>query len=364
MKVIKYFFLFCISLSFLSCGKKNDSTNPVRKNITQAVYSSGKIYPVNDYKVYAKLPGYVEKIHVNVGDSVKIGQGLLTIKSEVSEKNVEMAKNQYELAQKNAGENSPVLSAVKEDVASARSKYELDSANYTRFMNLSKENATSKLQLDQAKTQFDISRQNFQKAFNNFIGTRDRLRTELENAKLQYEAQTSNQSDYVIASVVNGKVYDIVPKEGELVNNMFMLMEVGDGNKFEVELSVDETDVSFLKNNQEIVYSIDAYKEKFFKGRISEIYPRINQLNKTSKVVATIELDNSVSIFSGMSVEANIIIETKNNVLVIPREFLLDANKVIRKSEGDTVKIKTGAEDLEYVEVVNGIDEQTELIKP
>src|SRR3990170_2405462 len=93
--------LFVFAVILFSCGKKNDSVLPIRKDITQAVYASGKIYPLNDYKVYAKLPGYVEKIHVHVGDSVKVGQPLLTIKSEVSEKNVEMAKNQYELAQKN-----------------------------------------------------------------------------------------------------------------------------------------------------------------------------------------------------------------------------------------------------------------------
>lgn len=361
---MKYIFLLLFTTLFFSCGKKQESATPVRKDITQAVYASGKIYPVNDYKVYTKLPGYVEKIHVQVGDSVRIGQPLLTIKSEVSEKNVEMAKNQYELAQKNSGDNSPVLAAIKEEVGSARSKYELDSANYVRYTNLAKENATSKIQLDQSKTQFDISKQNFLKVFNNFIGTRDRLRTELENAKLQYEAQTSNQSDYVIASVVNGKVYDIVPKEGELVSSMLMLMEVGDGNKFEVELSVDETDVSFLLKGQEIVYSIDAYKDRIFKGKVTETYPRINPLNKTSKVVATIELDKSVNVFSGMSVEANIIIQIKKNALVIPREFLFEAKSVLRKSEGDTVQIKTGAEDLEFVEIVSGIDENTELIKP
>jgi HlyD family secretion protein len=352
------------ALVLFSCGKKNSSTLPVRRDITQAVYASGKIYPLNDYKIYAKLPGYVEKIHVHVGDSVKIGQPLITIKSEVSEKNVEMAKNQYELAQKNAGENSPVLSSMKEDIASARSKYELDSANYNRYSNLIRENAISKLQLDQAKMQYDISKQNFLKAFNNFTSTRDRLHTELENAKLQYGAQTSNQSDYLIASVVNGKVYDIVPKEGELVSNMLMLMEVGDGNKFEVELSVDETDISFLKKNQDIVYAIDAYKDKIFKGKITETYPRINQSNKTSKVVATIELNKTVSVFSGMSVEANIIIQTKKNTLVIPREFLLDGKNVLRKSEGDTITIQKGAEDLEFVEIVSGIDEKTEIIKP
>lgn len=355
--------LFLATILF-SCGTKSDTTFPEFRDITQAVYASGKIYPLNDYKIYAKLPGYIEKIHVKVGDSVKTGQPLLTIKSEVSEKNVEIAKNQFELAQKNASEKSPVLSAIREEVATARSKYVLDSANFVRFSNLLKENATSKLQLDQAKTQFDISKQNFLKALNNYTSTHDRVKTEFENAKLQFEAQASNQSDYTIVSVMNGKVYDIVPKQGELVNSMLVLLEVGDGTDFEVELSVDETDVSFLKISQEIVYTMDAYKDKIFKGKVLETFPRINQLNKTSKVLASIELDNSVSVFSGMSLEANIIIEKKNDALVIPREFLLAGNKVIRKSEGDTVSVKTGAEDLEFIEVIEGIEKNTELIKP
>lgn len=362
MKTI--FVLAAISLLAAGCSKRNDSIFPVHKDITQAVYASGKIYPVNNYKIYAKLPGYVEKVHVRVGDLVKIGTPLITIKSEVSEKNAGVAKNQYEFAGKNAGVDSPVLAAINEEVASAKAKYRLDSINFSRYTNLAKENATTPFLLDQAKTQFEISRQNFLRASNNYISTKDRLQTELENAKLQYEAQTSSRNEYVISSVVNGKVYDIVPKEGELVNSLVLLMEVGDENKFEVELSVDETDVSFLKKEQPIVYTIDAYKDKIFKGKTSETYPRINQLNKTTRVVATIELDKSVTVFSGMSVEANIIIEAKENALIIPREFLFDGNKVIRKSENDTVVIQKGAEDLEFVELVSGIDENTEIIKP
>lgn len=355
-----------IALSFVvfGCNKSNESTFPVHKDITQAIYASGKIYPVNDYKVYAKLPGYVEKIHVRVGDIVKTGTPLITIKSEVSEKNAGMAKNQYELASRNAGNDSPVLAAINEEVASAKSKYKLDSVNFSRYTNLAKENATTPFLLDQAKTQFEISRQAFLRASSNYLSTKDRLQTELENAKLQYEAQISSRNDYVIASVVHGKVYDIVPKEGELVSSLVLLMEVGDENKFEVELSVDETDVSFLKKNQDIVYTIDAYKDKVFKGKTSETYPRINQLNKTSRVVASIALDKSVTVFSGMSVEANIIIEAKENALVIPREFLFESGKVIRKSEGDTIAVQKGAEDLEFVELISGVDEKTEIIKP
>src|SRR5258708_7533712 len=97
--VVKYLFLFA---AVSSCKKGKDVTTPIRKDLTQAVYASGKLYPVNDYRVYSKLPGYIEKIHVHVGDSVKLGEPLMTIKSEISELNVNSAKNLLDLARKNA----------------------------------------------------------------------------------------------------------------------------------------------------------------------------------------------------------------------------------------------------------------------
>lgn len=359
-------FVFILSFIVLlvGCGNKDNTTTPVRKDITQAVYASGKIFPLNDYKVFSKLPGYIEKIHIHIGDSVKVGQALLTIRSEVSELNVNTAKNLLGLAQKNANENSAYITALKQDVASAKSKYELDSANYSRFLALMKDNATSKLQVDQSKTQFDISKQNFLKASSSLSTARDKIRVELENAQIQYDAQVSNKNDYTITSAVNGKVYDIVPKEGELVNTQIMLMEIGDGSHFEIELSVDETDVSLIQKDQNIVYMIDAYKDVVFKGKVLEAYPRINQSNKTSKVVASIIIDQKIIIYSGMSVEANIIISEKKNVLVIPREFLIEGNKVKKKDSEELTAITKGVTDLEFIEVTSGIDESTEIVKP
>ena len=353
-----------LASTILSSCSKSGKVSPVRKDITQAVYASGKIYPMNDYRVVSKLPGYVEKIHVHIGDTVHAGQPLLTIKSEVSELSVTTAKNLLELARRNSDESSPMLNALKQDVASAKAKYELDSANATRFTNLYNQNASSKVQFDQAKTQFDISKQNYLKALSSYQSTRDRLRVELENAQIQYDAQLSNRNDYIIASVMNGKVYDIIPKEGELVTNQFMLMEIGDNKHYQAELSVDETDVSLIRSGQEIAYSIDAYKEHVFKGKVIECYPRITQSNKTSKVLASIELDASVNVFSGMSLEANIIISEKKQALVIPREFITSNNKVKLKSGGELVEIKKGIEDLQFVEILSGIDENTVIVKP
>ncbi len=360
----KIIFYSIVVLFFVGCKSKNNTTSPQRKDIIQAVYASGKIYPLNNYKVYTKLSGYVQKLHVHVGDIIKIGDPLVTIKSEVSELNVNAAKNLLDLARKNANENASFITALKQDVASSKSKYELDSINFKRFESLSKENATSKIQYDQSKTQFEISKQNYLKALNSLNNTRDKIKVELENAQIQYDAQLSNRNDYTLTSAVNGKVYDIVPKEGELVNTQIVLMEIGDGEKFEVELSVDETDVSLIKNGQSIVYAIDAYKDVTFNGKVEETYPRISQGNKTAKIISSIMLDNKYQIFSGMTVEANIIISEKKNALVIPREFIIEGNKVKIKSTEELTTIQKGVEDLEFIEILSGIDEHVEISLP
>ena len=360
---MKTFVPFVLVLLLASCSSKSETTLPSKRDLTQAVYASGKIFPKDDYKVSARLPGYVQEILVHVGDSVKAGQPLLRIRSEISSINVDAAKNQFQLASRNAAENGPVLGAMKQDLLAAESKYTLDSTNYKRYENLLAQNSASRMQVDQAKTQFENSRAAWHRVQYNYSSTRDRLRTESENAKLQLDAQTTNQGDYTIIAAVSGKVYDITPKIGDLVNSQMVLVEIGSATEFEVELSIDETDISFVKIGQAILYEIDAYQNIALKGEVKEIYPRISAGNKTAKIIATISLEAGMNVYSGMSIESNIIIAEKKNILVIPREYLKPGNTVNVKGKDKAVKVTTGAEDLEYVEILSGISASDELEK-
>lgn len=352
-----------ISIALVSCGGESESTHPEKRDLTQAVYASGKIFPKNDYKVSARLPGYVQEILVHVGDTVSAGQPLLRIRSDISSINVEAAKNQYNLAANNASESGPVLSALKQEVAAAESKYILDSTNYKRYENLFTSKSASQLQVDQAKVLFESSRAAWTRSKYNYSSTRDRLRTESQNAKLQLDAQTTNQGDYTINSAVSGKVYDIIPKIGDLVNSQMPLVEIGSATEFEVELSIDETDISFVVVGQEVLYEIDAYKDIPLTGTVLEIYPRISPGNKTAKIIASVSLAKDMVVYSGMSIESNIIIAEKKSVLVIPREYIKPGNLVNVKGIAEPVKITTGAVDLEYMEVTSGLSETDELEK-
>ena len=108
MITMRKIFLLLISTSiatFYSCTSGEKDIHPVRKDIVQAVYASGKIFPQRHYTVVSKFPGYIQKIHVNAGDQVKHGQLLLTIKNETGQLSTSSARNQYELARQNASED-------------------------------------------------------------------------------------------------------------------------------------------------------------------------------------------------------------------------------------------------------------------
>lgn len=353
-----------LTLFLAGCGKPEDKTKPVRKDITQAVYASGKIFPVDYYRLNVSIPGYIKEIFVRVGDTVKVGQPLFAMKSDVSNLNVATARNNLDLATLNANENSAYLSNIKQDVALAREKMILDSSNFIRVQNLYESNAATKVLLDQARSQYVASQKNLEKAGNALRATRERLQTEVKNAQNLFRAQQSNSNDFTYYAAVTGRVYDIAGKQGEYYTPQQIIMELGRIDDYEVELFVDESDIHYLAKNQEVIFQTEAYPNLFLKGSIKEVYPKISSSSKSIKVLASINLPDGIAIYAGATLEANIINQQKPNVLVIPR-YYLSSDSVIVKRDGKKQKIKLelGIGNVEFVEVLNGLNPDEEVYK-
>jgi multidrug efflux pump subunit AcrA (membrane-fusion protein) len=359
--IFHYISFIFLALFLIQCKSKNQVIKPLRKDITQAVFASGKIYPIQRKIIASKVAGYIEKIHVGIGQIVEANQPLLTIKNEISDVSVNTAKNNYDFASANADDNSALLKSAEEDVKNAKIKYELDSVNYLRFDNLYKGNATSKLNLDQAKALAESSKQTLLKAKQQVANLKLKLENDVKNARSNYESQKLLKSDYVLYAENRAKIYDIRPRLGDLIAPQIPLVELGNVQSFEVELAIDETDIGLVKEGQRIIYEIEALKNQTFEGKVVQLYPVVNPLNKTAKVIASIEVKENTNFFSGMSVEANIVVAEKKQALVIPKNFLYEQEFVKKADNQQKVKITKGIEDLEYVEIVNGIDANTEI---
>ena len=124
---------------------------------------------------------------------------------------------------------------------------------------------------------------------------------------------------------------------------------------------VDEVDIVQLKVGQPVLLTLDAYGEKLFRARLSKIYPEKDERNQTFLVEAIFEEQPKV-LYPGLSGEANIVVSHKDSALVIPKSFLMNGKSV--KTENGSIRVKTGLESIDSIEVVEGLTPEVRIYKP
>src|SRR4051812_506680 len=105
MRKIYNIFLFTLLL-LTACGKKEKETHPEYKQLTEAVYASGNLFPEKEYKVFAQSEGYIINKFVEDGDTVNENQALYQVESDVQNTRLKNAQEIYKMAEINYGESS------------------------------------------------------------------------------------------------------------------------------------------------------------------------------------------------------------------------------------------------------------------
>src|SRR6185295_14606064 len=112
--------LLLVFLPFIiSCSRSGKTVNPLRKDIIETVYASGKIIPANEYHVFALSNGTVKEKLVKEGDSVKAGSLLYKINSDASAGRLDAARSMLQNSEANLSPDSRVLNDIKFSMESA-----------------------------------------------------------------------------------------------------------------------------------------------------------------------------------------------------------------------------------------------------
>ena len=178
------------------------------------------------------------------------------------------------------------------------------------------------------------------------------------NVKLTQELE----NDFFITSDIKGRVYSILKKKGEMVNTQTPLAIIGDAKAFKIVIEVDEYDIIKIKKGLKIVVSLDSYKGQTFEAVVSKIDPIMNERSKTFTIEAAF-INQPPVLYPNLTLEANIVIKTKPNILTIPRKYLINDQYVVLEN-GEKKYIKIGLKDYEKVEVISGIDKTDKIIIP
>jgi HlyD family secretion protein len=356
-------YLTSAAFVFQSCGDRKDLVKPTVKPLMEAVYASGFVVSEDEYQVFSQADGYLGSKLVNDGQAVKRGDPLFIIEAGQQSARTRIAKENYEMAEKNYRENSPVLRELRTALESSRTKMQFDSVNFVRYSNLLKGKATSQSEYDRIKVTYENSSNDFLLQKSRYDKTRNQLYLDLQNAKNQLQIATDETGRYTLRSDVDGMVFKTMKEKGELVKRNEAIAVIGRADKFYLQLHVDELDIQRIKTGQEVLVKIDAYPDKVFHAQVDKIYPMVNQQQQSFRVDASFT-ENLPGNFTGLALEANIIIRQKEKALVVPKTALLPGDSILLQTDDGEKKVKVvpGIETIDEVEIMEGLDSTGRLI--
>ncbi|WP_081260447.1 efflux RND transporter periplasmic adaptor subunit [Parageobacillus thermoglucosidasius] len=198
------------------------------------------------------------------------------------------------------------------------------------------------------------------------------LVSEGEKVKEGQELITFTDGSDAITAPADGTVTSLNVAEGERVANGQVVAHITNYDDLQVTVQIDELDIPKVKVGQTASIKVNAFPDTTYTGKVTSIANEGTVSNGVSTFDVTIHIDKPTNVKVGMTAEASILVQSKDNVLYVPIEavhtvngekFVLVANP---SSDGEdnvtqrTVKrqaVKTGINNEDYVEITEGLTE-------
>ena len=296
--------------------------------------------------------------------------------TQASINDVQNARNAVNQAQQALVVAEASVASAKQQVVAFqtnvdRAQVELNTAQreLKRYTELIEAGVSSRMEYDQARDRFETAKIALQTAKANLEAQNIAVKEAMERANQQRiavkEAQTSIKSSEMRAnqqqamlrgqvsqrekatqlSPLNGVVADIPTRVGEFAVaglSTTPLMTIADMSQINIEVNVDETSINNVQVGQQAVVKVDALGDKEMKAVVTQKNPlavsrsdltgglsnRVN-VQEAKEFKVTLELrelpeDIQNALRPGMSSTATITTNTKNNVLAVPLESIVE----------------------------------------
>ena len=342
------------------CKEKLESISPIVEPITESVYASGIIESEDQYQVFPSVNGIIQKVFITEGDKVNLKSKLFSIFNESSQINRENAELNAKFSDINA--NSTKINDLKLAIELAKNKMLNDSLNLSRQKVLFSKEVIPSTQLEQSELIYQNSKTSYLSSQLKLVDLRKQLILNDKQSKNNVRLTSRMENDFIVKSEVEGLIYSILKKKGEMVSIQTPIAIIGNAKAFKIILQVDEYDIIKIRKGLKLIVALDSYKGKSFEAIIDKIDPIMNERSKTFTVEAIFTKQPPV-LYPNLSLEANIVLEKKEKALTIPRKFYINDEYVLLKN-GEKKFVKTGMKDYEKIEITSGLTEKDILVIP
>jgi len=346
------------------------------KTVVETVTASGKIQPETEVKLSSEVSGEVVELKVKEGDIVKAGQLLCKVRPDILQSGYERTVATY--------------NAQKASVASAQQQLVQNQANfvnaeatYKRNVELFNKKVISASEFDAAKAAFLTAKANLASAKENVTGAKFTLEQTGANVK---EAG-ANLARTTIYAPADGVVSKLSIELGDRILGTSQMagteiMRISNLASMEVNVDVNENDITRVKVGDKASIEVDAFSDKKFRGVVTEIASSSTAVGTTTtssvdqvtnfsvKIRISEEIEGKQqSIFRpGMSATVDIESETVKG-LAIPIQAVFTENSKGgdgEKNQGNdenASKQKSKLTDKKVKQFVYSFDDKTKKVK-
>jgi HlyD family secretion protein len=288
---------------------------PKIDNITKKTVATGSVVPRKEIEIKPQVSGIIEEIYLEAGSEVKKGDIIAKVKiipDMVTLNNAESRVNQSQL------------------------NYEDSKIDYNRQKELFDKKVIPYGEYQKAQLSFNAAREELNAAQNN-----------LDLIRKGATKQTAHASNTLIRSTINGMILDVPVEVGNSViqsntfNDGTTIAVIADMSDMIFDGKVDETEVGKIHEGMDIVLTIGAIENEKFEAKLTYLSPKGVEENGAIQfeIKANVNLKEGQFIRAGYSANANIVLEKKDSVMVIPEGFLNFEN------DSSFVEINTGTEE-------------------
>ncbi len=356
--------LFGIRYLVKSNSKESEvflTRKPFIQDMNDKVMATGKIVPKEEIEIKPNIAGIIDKILVEEGDKVEVGQLIATVKiipniAEVNNAQQEVQNSQLQ------------INNAKMNVDNMEKQFAMQQKLYTQGV-------ISKQEFLNSQQQLYSTQQALKNANQQFVTAQKRLQIVKTGATPELQNLATTQ----IRSKASGTVLEVPVKVGSQVieansfNAGTTICSIADLNSLIFQGEIDEAQAGKLKQGMDMSIVIGALQNKTFPGTLTMIAPKGKDTNGTIKfpVEGDVKNPNNEYIRAGFSANGEIVLSSQKNALLLDESLIQYEKKngvdkpfvEVKQANGKfkKVNVKLGASDGINVQILSGIDKNAEV---
>ena len=328
-----------------------------RGSIVRKITLTAEFRPFEEVELHAKVAGYLREITVDVGDRVEKGQHLATL---------EVPEMAQDVAQAEAGRARSEADVVRSrvELQRAQTTAKLAQLSFERLSAVlkSRPNLIAQQEIDEAQTRADAARDQVDAARAALAAAEQQVRASVASETRARTLEAYTRMTAPFSGVITRRYVDpgaMVPTGTS--SQALPVVRLSHDERLRLVVPVPESAIANIRRGSRVAVRVSSLNDTF-SGSVARFSSRVTEQTRTMDTEIDV-LNPTHALKPGMIAEADIILERRDNVLVVPHQAVITPATSPRVYTVDEAKrvaikpVKLGVEEADRVEITDGLQD-------